>query len=77
MIQTAHPDDARWVCQLNGDAKPDGDDLEITVGGSVFQSHLRDASTLVVPDNESTHDATRSYCVLNGTLAESYHREPL
>jgi uncharacterized protein len=74
-IQTAHPEDARWVCQLNGEAKPNGDDLEITVGDSVFQARLRDAATLVVPNDESTQDAAQKYCGLNGTFAESYHRE--
>jgi uncharacterized protein len=74
VIQTAHPDDARWVCQLNGEAKPDGDDLEITVGDSVFHAHLRDAATLVIPNDESTRDAAGSYCGFNGIFAESYHR---
>lgn len=74
VIQTAHPDDARWVCQLNGHAKPNGDDLEITVGDSVFQAHLRDAVTLVVPNDARTQDAAQKYCGLNGTFAESYHR---
>lgn len=65
MILTAHADDASWVCQLNGEAKPDGDNLEI--GDSVFRVHLRDAATLVVPDNESTHGAARDSSGLNGT----------
>lgn len=76
VIQTAHPDDARWVCQLNGEAKPNGDDLEITVGDSVFHAHLRDAATLVIPNDESTQDAARNYCGFNGIFAESYHRAP-
>jgi|ERR1039457_4139413 uncharacterized protein len=76
-IQTANPIDARWVCQLNGEAKPNGDDLEITVGDSVFQIHLRGAATLVVPNDERTQDAAQKYCGLNGTFAESYHRQPL
>jgi uncharacterized protein len=77
VIQTAHPDDARWVCQLNGEGKPDGDDLEITVGGYVFHAHLRDAATLVIPNDKRTQDAAQKYCGLNGTFAESYHRQPL
>ena len=76
-IQTAHPIDASWVCQLNGEAKPSGDDLEITVGDSVFIAHLRDAATLVIPNDESTQNAAQKYCGLNGTFAESYHRQPL
>jgi len=76
VIQTAHPDDARWVCQLNGKAKLDGDDLEITVGDSVFHAHLRDAATLIVPNDKSTQDAAQKYCGLNGTFAGSYHRDP-
>lgn len=76
VIQTAHPEDARWVCQLNGEGTPKGDDLEITVGGSVFHAHLRDAATLVIPDDESTQDAARDYCGFNGIFAESYHRKP-
>jgi uncharacterized protein len=73
-IQTAHPIDASWVCQLNGEAKPSGDDLEITVGDSLFKAHLRDAATLVIPNDESTQNAAQKYCGLNGTFAESYHR---
>jgi uncharacterized protein len=77
VIQTAHPDDARWVCQLNGEAKPNGDDLEITVDDSVFQAHLRNAATLVVPNDQSTQAAAQKFCGLNGTFAETYHRVPL
>ena len=77
MIQTAQPVDARWVCQLNGEAKPNGDDLEITVGDSVFHAHLRDGATLIIPNDESTRDAAGNYCGFNGIFAETYHRKPL
>jgi uncharacterized protein len=73
-IQTAHPEDARWVCQLNGEARPKGDVLEITVEGSVFQARQQDAETLVIPNDQSTQSAASKFCGFNGTFAESYHR---
>jgi uncharacterized protein len=77
VTQIAHPNDASWVCQLNGEVKPNGDDLQITVEDSFFQAHLRDAATLTVPNDQSTQAAARKFCGFNGTFAETYHRVQL
>jgi uncharacterized protein len=73
-IQTADPSQGRWTCELTGEAESSGDDLEISVEGSVFQVRLRDTETLVVSNTDSVSAASRQFCGLNGTFAFSYHR---
>jgi uncharacterized protein len=73
-IQTADPRDGRWECELSGEAGVSGDDLEISVEGSVFQARLQDPKTLVVPNTDSVSAASGKFCGLNGTFAFSYLR---
>jgi hypothetical protein len=73
-IQTADPRDGRWECELTGEAEASGDDLKISVEGSVFQARLQDPKTLVVPDTDSVSAASGKFCGLNGTFAFSYLR---
>lgn len=73
-IQTADPSEGKWTCELTGEAEASFDDLKISVEGSVFQVHLRDAETLVVSDTDSVSKAASQFCGLNGTFAFSYLR---
>jgi uncharacterized protein len=73
-IQTADPRDGRWECELAGEAEASGDDLQISVEGSVFPARLQDTKTLVVPNTDSVSAASRKFCGLNGTFAFSYLR---
>jgi uncharacterized protein len=73
-IQTADPIQGRWACELTGEAESSGDDLEISVEGSVFQARPQDTKTLVVPNTASVSAASRKFCGLNGTFTFSYLR---
>ncbi len=73
-IQTADPRDGRWECELAGEAESSGDDLQISVEGTVFQARLQDAKTLVVSNIDSVSKAASQFCGLNGTFAFSYLR---
>jgi len=73
-IQTADPRDGRWECELAGEAESSGDNLEVSVEGSVFQARLQDHETLIVADTDSVSTASRKFCGLNGTFAFSYRR---
>jgi uncharacterized protein len=73
-IQTANPRDGSWECELAGEAESSGDDLKISVEGSVFQARLQDSKTLVVGDTAGVSAAASLFCGLNGTFAFSYLR---
>jgi uncharacterized protein len=73
-IQTADPSDGRWTCELSGEAESSGDDLKISVEGSVFQARLRDRETLIVGNTGSVSAVALQFCGLNGTFAFSYLR---
>ena len=73
-IQTADPSDGRWTCELSGEAESSGDDLKISVDGSVFQARLRDRETLIVSNTDSVSTVASQFCGLNGTFAFSYLR---
>jgi uncharacterized protein len=73
-IQSADPRDGRWECDLNGEAESSGDDLQVSVGESVFHAHLQDAETLVVANDDSVQAAAMKFCGLKGTFAFSYLR---
>ena len=73
-IQTADPRDGRWTCELSGQAESSGDDLKISVEGSVFQARLRDRETLIVGNTGSVAAVASQFCGLNGTFAFSYLR---
>jgi hypothetical protein len=73
-IQTQDPQDGKWECQLNGEAEPSGDDLNINIEGSVFQARFHDHETLVVPNAEGPNAAAQKFCGLNGTFAFAYRR---
>ena len=73
-IQTADPSDARWTCELSGEAESSGDDLKISVEGSVFPARLRDRETLIVGNTDGVPAVASQFCRLNGTFAFSYVR---
>jgi uncharacterized protein len=73
-VQTADPREGRWECDLNGEAESFGDELEISVEGSVFQARLQDTKTLVVGNTDSVSKAASQFCGLNGTFAFTYLR---
>ena len=73
-IQTADPQEGKWTCQLTGEAEASGDDLKISVEGTVFQARLRDPETLIVPETDSSSAAAAKFCGLNGTFAFTYLR---
>ena len=73
-IQTADPRQGNWTCELIGEAESTGNDLEVSVEGSIFRARLQDADTLIVPNADGAPAAAGKFCGLNGTFAFSYVR---